>query len=99
MKSVMLDTSSSVEAFYHRKLMERSPEERFMMGIRMFETARSMALASLPANLSPGERFFNLFQRFYGHEFDNDTLNQVGHRIFKLFSTEDTKQNHNEKIP
>lgn len=35
----MYDSSSSVEEFYREKLMERSPEERFMMGIRMFETA------------------------------------------------------------
>ena len=77
----MHDLSSSIEEFYREKLMERSPEERFMMGIRMFETARSMALASLPANLSHSERFFNLFLRFYGHELDANTQNQVRHRI------------------
>jgi len=77
----MFDSSSSIEEFYREKLMERSPEERFMMGIRMFETARSMVLASLPANLSRSERSFNLFLRFYGHELDESTQDQVRRRI------------------
>ena len=79
----MNDSSSSVEEFYREKLMERSPEERFMMGIRMFESARSMALASLPADLSTSERSFNLFLRFYGHELDANTQNQVRHLIME----------------
>ncbi len=77
----MFDSSSSIEEFYREKLMERSPEERFMMGIRMFETARSMVLASLPANLSHSEQSFNLFLRFYGHELDESTQDQVRRRI------------------
>ena len=79
----MYDSSSSVNEFYREKLMERSPEERFMMGIRMFESARSMVLASLPANFSPSERSFNLFLRFYGHELDANTQNQVRNLIME----------------
>jgi len=70
-------SSQTVEEFYREKLMERGPKERFMMGIRMFETARSMVLASFPPNLSPSERCFNLFLRFYGHELDEKTKSQV----------------------
>ena len=73
----MHDSDSSTEKFYREKLMERGPEERFMMGIRMFESARSMVLASLPANLSPNEQSFNLVLRFYGHELDENTLSQT----------------------
>ena len=79
----MYDYSSSVDEFYREKLMERSPEERFMMGIKMFETARSMVLASLPASLSPSERSFNLFVRFYGHELDVNIQNRVRHLIME----------------
>ena len=79
----MYDSSSSIEELYREKLMERSPEERFMMGIKMFETARSMVLASLPAELSHSERSFNLFLRFYGHELDVSTQNQVRRRILE----------------
>jgi len=77
----MYDSSSSIEEFYREKLMERSPEERFMMGIGMFETAQSLVLASLPANLSHSERSFNLFLRFYGHELDANTQNEVRCRV------------------
>lgn len=79
----MHDSSSSIEEFYREKLMERNPEERFMMGIRMFETARRIVFASLPANLSPSERSFSLFLRFYGHEFDAKTQKQVRHLIME----------------
>jgi hypothetical protein len=77
----MYDSSSSIEEFYQEKLMERSREERFMMGVRIFETARSMVLASLPANLFHKERSFNLFLRFYGHELDVNIQDQVRRRI------------------
>jgi len=40
-----------------------------------------MVLASLPANLSHSERSFNLFLRFYGHELDESTQDQVRRRI------------------
>lgn len=32
--------------------MARPGEERFLMGVQMFDAARAMALASLPAGLS-----------------------------------------------
>jgi len=80
----MHDTSPSVERLYRQKLMERSPEERFVMGARMFETARTMALASLPRNLSFAERNFNIFLRFYGYELDQETKNQVKKRLVEL---------------
>jgi hypothetical protein len=46
--------------------MARSPEERFVMGVRMFDAARAMVLASLPGGLSPEELKRQLFQRLYG---------------------------------
>jgi len=46
--------------------MARSGEERFLMGVRMFDAAREMALASLPAGLSPDELKRQLFLRLYG---------------------------------
>jgi hypothetical protein len=36
------------------------------MGVRMFDAARAMALASLPAELSAEELKRQLFQRLYG---------------------------------
>ena len=46
--------------------MARSGEERFLMGVQMFDAARAMALASLPTGLSPEELKRQLFQRLYG---------------------------------
>lgn len=46
--------------------MARSGEERFMMGVRSFDAAREMVVASLPAGLSPMEFKRQLFRRLYG---------------------------------
>lgn len=37
-----------------------------MMGVRSFDAAREMVVASLPAGLSPQDIKRQLFQRFYG---------------------------------
>jgi hypothetical protein len=62
----MTDTSPEVAELVRQKLMARSGEERFLMGVRMFDAAREMALASLPAGLSAEELKRELFQRLYG---------------------------------
>jgi len=62
----MTDTSPEIAAFVRQKLMARSAEERFLMGVRMFDAARAMALASLPAGLTAEELRRQLFQRLYG---------------------------------
>jgi len=62
----MTDTPPEITELIRHKLMARSGEERFLMGVRMFEAAREMALASLPADLSPDELKRRLFQRLYG---------------------------------
>ena len=62
----MTDTPPEITELVRQKLMARSGEERFLMGVRMFEAAREMVLASLPAGLSPEELKRQLFQRLYG---------------------------------
>jgi hypothetical protein len=62
----MNDTSPEIAKLVRQKLMARSGEDRFLMGIRMFDAARDMALASMPAGLSPEELRRELFQRLYG---------------------------------
>lgn len=49
----MTDTPPEVAEMVRSKLMARSAAERFIMGARMFDAARRMTLASLPANLPP----------------------------------------------
>ena len=62
----MTDTSPEIAELVRQKFMSRSGEERFLMGVRMFDAAREMALASLPAGFAPEELRRQLFQRLYG---------------------------------
>jgi hypothetical protein len=63
----MTDTSPEIAELVRQRLMSRSGEERFLMGVRMFDAARAMAQASLPTGLSTEEMKRQLFQRLYGH--------------------------------
>ena len=62
----MNDTSPEIAELVRQKLMARSGSERFVMGSRMFDAARTVVLASLPPGLSPDELKRQLFQRVYG---------------------------------
>ena len=62
----MQDTSPEVQEIYHKMLMSRSGEERFLMGISMFEFARKFVLASFPTGISEEEKKRLLLKRFYG---------------------------------
>ncbi len=62
------DTSPEIAAMVRSRLMARTAEERFVMGVRMFDAAREMILASLPSSLSPREHREMLFHRIYGHQ-------------------------------
>jgi hypothetical protein len=62
----MTDTPPEIAELVRQKLMARSGDERFLMGVRSFDAAREMVLASLPAGLEPDELKRQLFQRLYG---------------------------------
>lgn len=62
----MTDTEPHVEQRFYEMIMSRSGEERFMMGIRSFEAARTIVIASLPEDLSEHELKRKLFERIYG---------------------------------
>jgi hypothetical protein len=70
----MTDTSPEIAEIVRRALMSKSGEERFLMGVRMFEAARQMALASFPAGLSQSELKRRLFERFYGQTLPSQML-------------------------
>ena len=63
----MNDTSPSIGAIFREHLLSRSGLERVAMGSRMFEVARTIALASFPAGLSEIETKRRLCQRLYGN--------------------------------
>jgi hypothetical protein len=62
----MNDTSPEIAKLVRQKVMAHSGAERFVMGARMFDAARAVVLASLPAGLTPDELKRQLFQRVYG---------------------------------
>jgi hypothetical protein len=62
----MTDTPPEIVEMVRQRLMARSGEERFMMGVRSFEAARDIVLASLPKGLSAEEQKRQLYQRIYG---------------------------------
>jgi hypothetical protein len=60
------DTSPEIEEMVRELMMQRSGEERFVMGALMFDAARELIIASLPQNLPPQEFKRRLFERIYG---------------------------------
>jgi hypothetical protein len=62
----MNDTPPEIAALVREKLLARSGAERLMMGVRMFDAARQIVLASLPKDLPDIELRRRLFQRVYG---------------------------------
>ena len=76
----MTDTPPEMNTRYQDMLMQRSGEERLMMGCAMRETARALVEASIreqdpQATLETIRK--GLFLRFYGHEFDADSRRKI----------------------
>jgi hypothetical protein len=64
----MTDTSPAVAAIYRSMIMAKSPEERVLMGMRMFDEAREIMLSTMPPGLSPVDQKRFLFRRTYGED-------------------------------
>ena len=59
------DTSPEAARVVAERFRAMSGRERFMIGVQMFESARALALASLPTGVSEKERQRHLCARFY----------------------------------
>ena len=79
----MNDTIPKIENLYHKMLMEKSNEERMLMGFSMFESAKKIAALSIKnkKNLS-----VELFKRFYKNDFNEKDLNTITKAIKKYKS-------------
>ena len=64
----MNDTTPEIAAIVRAQLLSRSGAERVAMGSRMFDVARTIALASFPSDLSEIETKRRLCERLYGNE-------------------------------
>jgi hypothetical protein len=76
----MNDTSPDIEARYRAMLMQRTGEERLIMGCAMRDTARAFVEASIREH-DPHATVASIrkavFLRFYGHEFDAETQAKI----------------------
>jgi site-specific recombinase XerD len=73
---VMNDTTEKIAAAMCNKFRKKSNQERMPMGFAMFDTAKTMMLASRP-NLSVTEKRKMLFLRLYGNELDSQIIKKV----------------------
>lgn len=64
----MNDTSPEIAKMVRERYMRMTGEERFLIGAGMFDTARAIALSSIPTGLSENEKRWFLCERFYGTE-------------------------------
>jgi hypothetical protein len=64
------DTDPKIAELVRRRLSERSGAERVLMGSRMFDVAKTMALASFPQGLTDIEIKARLCERLYGNEIE-----------------------------
>jgi len=74
------DTPREIDERYRAMLMQRSGEERLMMGCAMRETARALVEASIleqNPHATVGALHTGVFLRFYGHEFDPETRAKI----------------------
>lgn len=70
----MNDTTHAVERRFRAMLMEKSGAERLHMGSGMFDSARSMMLASFPKDLPPHEIRHLLLARTYPELFNDSVI-------------------------
>jgi len=73
----MIDTSNKIREIYHNMLMSKTGEERFLMGISMFQTARELVLVSFPKDINDKQKKKLLLERFYGREI-NQKAKSIG---------------------
>jgi hypothetical protein len=63
----MHDTTPEFRRLMRERFQALGPVERVRMCTEMFETARQIVEASLPAGLDPEERRYRICRRFYGN--------------------------------
>ena len=76
----MNDTEPMIEVKLKELMMKKTGEERFLMGCSMFSFVRTVVRSSILQkymDISPGELRKELFIRFYGTDFDKDTMDRI----------------------
>lgn len=79
----MNDTSDLIREKLEAEYSSRSGEEKLLMALSMFETARELIIASLPRDISERELRKELFLRFYGNDFDDEEKVRIIKRLLQ----------------
>jgi hypothetical protein len=80
----MNDTVPEITEIFTNRLLARSGAERVVMGSRMFDVARTIALASFPSDLSEIETKAKLCERLYGNEVDVEAyIKHLTRRVYE----------------
>lgn len=77
----MNDTSPRIEEMINQVYLKKTGEEKILIALKMFETARDIVISSLPNDLSDKELKKELFLRFYGDEFDDVIQEKIYRRL------------------
>ncbi|OGU70310.1 MAG: hypothetical protein A2V93_11430 [Ignavibacteria bacterium RBG_16_34_14] len=81
----MNDTSPEAKKIQDELFAKLSGEERLLMGLEMFETARKIVLSSFPENLPENEIRKRLFLRFYENDFSDEEKEKILKRMDEYF--------------
>ena len=73
----MNDTSPEFSKLYRDKLLSKSGFERMEIASSMFDSAKTMVLASMPEGLTENEVNVFLLKRFYENDFEIDKFNEI----------------------
>jgi len=68
----MDDTPEKIKQLYMQMLMSKSPSERFMMAVGMFDAAKNLVVAGISREkpgINEGQLRAEIFLKMYGNEF------------------------------
>jgi len=71
------DTPPEVQVELLRRYMAVSPERRIKMAASLYDAARILVSASLPALLTGIERKIEIFRRFYASDFSPEECERI----------------------
>jgi len=73
----MSDTTPEIQDIMDEIYKSKSGEEKLLIALSMFETARKIVLSSIPLNLSDKNVRIELFLRFYGNDFNEKEKDKI----------------------
>jgi len=80
----MDDTPENIKQLYMQMLMSKSPSERFMMAVRMFDTAKKLVVAGIlrgNPDINEPQLRAEIFLKMYGNEFSHQERERIMRKL------------------